>query len=146
MLPAKRFELLGSSPLFVFFYLLLHYSVVILHYIDLWLTDLFLTSNKIPFDLIWFEIYIAALRQSLAIEIRRFFLPHAVCLWLFCLCMKYLWNRWTNLCQIHAEDVPDPSLGRVRRSRVKGQGHQVQKLHFRPFWRPSCGLCLVKHL
>ena len=50
MLPAKSFEHLGSSPLFVFFYLLLHYSVVILHCVDLWLTDLFLTSNKIPFD------------------------------------------------------------------------------------------------
>jgi len=50
MLPAKSFELLGSSPLFVFFYLLLHYSVVILHCVDLWLTGLFLTSNKIPFD------------------------------------------------------------------------------------------------
>jgi len=30
VLPAKSFELLGSSPLFVFFYLLMHYSVVIL--------------------------------------------------------------------------------------------------------------------
>jgi len=50
VLPAKSFELLGSSCLFVFFYLLLHYSVVILHCVDLRLTDLFLTSNKIPFD------------------------------------------------------------------------------------------------
>ena len=59
MLPAKSFELLESSPLFVFFYVLLHYSVVILHCVncvDLWLTDLFLTSNKIPFDLIdWLD-------------------------------------------------------------------------------------------
>jgi len=45
----------------------------------------------------------------------RCFLPHAVncvrfcfwqCLWLFCLCVKYLQNRWTDLRQIHREVVP----------------------------------------
>ena len=39
------------------------------------------------------------------------------CLWLFCLCMRYLWNIWTDLRQIHTEDVSGPSLGRVWRSR-----------------------------
>jgi len=31
----------------------------------------------------------------------------------FCLCMKYLGNRWTDLRHIHTEDVFGPSLGRV---------------------------------
>jgi len=30
--------------------------------------------------------------------------------------------------------------------KVKGQGQQIQKRHFPPFWRPACGFCLVKHL
>ena len=34
----------------------------------------------------------------------------AVSLWFFCLCMKYLGNRQTDLHQIHAENVFDPSL------------------------------------
>ena len=57
VLPVKSFELLGSSPLFAFFCLLLHCSAAILHCVDLWLpvTVLFLTNNKILFDLIWFE-------------------------------------------------------------------------------------------
>jgi len=46
----------------------------------------------------------------------------AVCyvtfLFLF-LCMKYLWNRWTDLRQIHREDMFGPSLGRVWMSRSK---------------------------
>ena len=70
------------------------------------------------------------------------FLPHAVncgrfCFWrhqsvVFCLCMKYLGNRWTDLRHIHTEDACGPSLGRVWRSRskLKGQGHQGQKRHF----------------
>jgi len=29
------------------------------------------------------------------------------------LCMKYLGNHWTDLRQIHTEDVFGPSLGRV---------------------------------
>ena len=38
-------------------------------------------------------------------------------------------NRWTDLRQIHTEDVFGPSFGRVgmSRSKVKGQGHQVLK-------------------
>jgi len=35
----------------------------------------------------------------------------------FCLCMKYHWNRSTDLCQIHSEDVFGPSLRRVSMSR-----------------------------
>jgi len=52
-------------------------------------------------------------------------LLHAVncgrfCFWchqsvVFCLCMKYLWNRLTHLCQIHTEDEFGPSLGRFCR-------------------------------
>ena len=34
-----------------------------------------------------------------------------------CRTMKYLGNRWTDLRQIHGEDVFGPSLGRVWRSR-----------------------------
>jgi len=41
------------------------------------------------------------------------------CLWLFLLCVKYLGNRWTDLRQIHTEDVFGPSLGRVWRSRSR---------------------------
>jgi len=64
-------------------------------------------------------------------ELRRvLFLAPSVCV--FCLCMKYLGNGWTNLRQIHKEGVFGPSLGRVWRSRsnVKGQGHQGQKNAF----------------
>ena len=55
--------------------------------------------------------------------------PHAVncvrfcvcrCLWLFCLCMKYLGNCWMDLRQIHTEDVFRPSLKRVWMSRSIG--------------------------
>ena len=69
------------------------------------------------------------------------FLPHTVncvrfcswrCLWLFCLCMKkYLWNRWTDLCQIHREDVFGPLLGRVWMSRSKVKVTTDKKLGFR---------------
>jgi len=44
----------------------------------------------------------------------------AISLCFFCLCMKYLGNRWTDLRQIHMEDVFGPSLGRVWRSRSPG--------------------------
>jgi len=37
------------------------------------------------------------------------------------LCMKYLRNRWTDLRQIHTEDVFGPS------NEFEGQGHQEQK-------------------
>jgi len=35
----------------------------------------------------------------------------------FCLSLKYLGNRWTDLRQIYREDVLGPSLGRVGISR-----------------------------
>ena len=47
-------------------------------------------------------------------------------LWLFCLCMKYLRNRWTHLRRIHRTDMFGPSFGRVN-IKVKGQGHHGQK-------------------
>jgi len=51
------------------------------------------------------------------------------CLWLF-LCVKYLWNRWTDLHQIHTEDVFGPSLGRVWRSRSKAKVTRNKTRHF----------------
>ena len=50
----------------------------------------------------------------------------------FCLCMKYFGNRWTDLRQIHMEDVIDPLLRHVWMSRsvVKGQGHHGTKTAF----------------
>ena len=66
----------------------------------------------------------------------------------FCLCMKYLGNRWTDLHQIHTEDVFGSSLGEFevqgQRSKVKVTGDKNGI--FRPFRRPACGLCLAKHL
>ena len=60
-------------------------------------------------------------------ELRKIlFLALRVTFYLFvCLCMKYLWNRWTHFHQIHRDDVFHPSLGQVwmSRSKVKGQGH-----------------------
>jgi len=82
------------------------------------------------------------------------YLPHAVncvrfcfwhCLWLFCLCMKYLWNRWTDLRQIHMKDVFGPSLGGPWGSRSKVKVTR-DKTEFWSFRRSACGLCLVKHL
>jgi len=46
------------------------------------------------------------------------------CLWPFCLCMKYIGNFWTDLCQIDREDVIGPSFGRVWRSRSKVKGQR----------------------
>jgi len=69
-------------------------------------------------------------------------LPHAVncgrfCFWrrqsvLFCLCMKYLGNRRTDLRQIHTEDVFGPSLGRVLRSRSKVKVTGTEMAFFGP--------------
>ena len=44
----------------------------------------------------------------------------------FCLCMKCLGNRWTDLRQIHTEDVFGPSLGQVWRSRSKANNTRDQ--------------------
>jgi len=43
----------------------------------------------------------------------------AISLWLFCLCMTHLRNRWMDLHQIQMENTFSPSLGRVWRSRSK---------------------------
>ena len=51
-------------------------------------------------------------------------------LWLVCLCMKYLGNCWTDLCQIHREDVFGPSLGRVWMSRSEVKVTSDKKWHF----------------
>jgi len=61
-----------------------------------------------------------ALLPHAAVDCVRFFFKH--CLWLFvffCLCMKYLGNCWTDLREIHREDVFGPLLGRVWMSRSK---------------------------
>jgi len=39
----------------------------------------------------------------------------------FCLCMKYLGNRWTDLRQIHMKDMFGSSLGWVLRSRSRSK-------------------------
>ena len=66
----------------------------------------------------------------------------AVCDFFACLCMKYVGNRWTNLRHIHTEDVFGPSLGQVwmPRSKVKGQGHEGQKLAVYSQHLQRCGL------
>jgi len=64
---------------------------------------------------------------------------------LFCLCTKYPGNRWTDLCQIHMEDVFGSSLGWVWMSRSKVK---VMRDKCSIFW-PFGGLhavCLVKYL
>jgi len=91
---------------------------------------------------------------SLSLYLVVSFLPHAVnCgrfrFWrrqsVFCLCMKNLGNRWTDLRQIHTEDVFGLSLGRVwkwgQRSRSPGT-----KTAFCGRFGGLRGLCLVKHL
>jgi len=52
-----------------------------------------------------------------------------VCLWI-----KYLWNSWMDLHQIHREDVFVPSLGWVwmSRSKVKALGHQDKNVQCTP--------------
>jgi len=58
------------------------------------------------------------------------FLAPSVCF--FSLCMKYFGNRWTDLRQIHMEDVFGPSLGRVWRSRSKVKVIRDKNGIFRP--------------
>jgi len=47
------------------------------------------------------------------------FLALSVTLLFFCLSLKYLENGWTDLRQIHREDVFDSQLGRLWMSRSK---------------------------
>jgi len=82
------------------------------------------------------------------------FLPHAVNCGRFC-----FWRRQSVVFLVVYEISREQlngfatnshgrrvwSLARTRsRSKVKGQGHQGQKTHCRPFRRPACVLCLVK--
>jgi len=61
------------------------------------------------------------------------------CFWrhqsIFCLCIKYLRNRWTDLCQICMEDLFGPSLGGVWRSKIKVT--RDKSCIFRPIWWPA---------
>jgi len=65
-------------------------------------------------------------------ELRKvlFFAP-SVCV--FCLCTKYLGNCWTDLRQIHLEEVFGPSIGRVWRSGSKVKVSRDKNGIFRPF-------------
>ena len=99
---------------------------------------LFVSSLKLPttmpslddlqFSLsIYLLIYLSLLITTRS-ELRKF------CFWrrqsvVFCLCMKYLGNCWTDLRQIRVQGVFGPSLGWVWRSKskIKSQGHQGQK-------------------
>jgi len=63
-------------------------------------------------------------------------------LWCGCLCIKYLWNCWADLHQIHSEDVLGPSLGRVwmSKSNVKvTRDKKNRKLLSHPHWQ-----CIVQ--
>jgi len=73
------------------------------------------------------------------------------CFWrrqsvVFCLCVKYLGNCWTDLRQIHREDMFGPSLGRVWRSWQRSRSLGTENGIFRSVRRSACGLRLVKHL
>ena len=55
---------------------------------------------------------------------------------LICLFMNYRGSRWTDLRQIHMEDVFGPSLGRVWMSNAKVNTYKNDI--FQPFQRPAC--------
>jgi len=92
------------------------------------------------FDLLTQEM-VASVNNGSFHRSRFSLLPHALncrtfCFWrrqsVFCLYMKYLGNRWTDLHHIHTEDEFGHSLGRVWRSESKfiGQGRQGHKTAF----------------
>ena len=56
----------------------------------------------------------------------------------FCLCVKYLGSRLTDLCQIHMEDMFGPVV--PRSDEFEGQRHQRQKM---AFFSPFGGLLVV---
>ena len=75
-------------------------------------------SSCSPFTYLWPELCFP-LHSPYIFEPSRYhtqFLVPSVCGFL---CMRCLGNRWTDLCQIHTEDVFGPTLGRVWRSKVK---------------------------
>jgi len=61
----------------------------------------------------------------------------------FCLCMKYLGNRWMDFCQIHTEDMFSPLLRRVWRSRSKVKVTRDENGIFWSFLQPERGLCFI---
>jgi len=76
------------------------------------------------------------------------FIPHAVNCWrlflvpsvcFICLQVKYLGNQWTDLRQIHTQDVFGPSIRWVWQSRSKVKVTRDKNGIFRPFG----GLCAV---
>ena len=89
----------------------------------------------------------------------------AVCDYFFCLCLKYLRNGWTDLRQIHREDMFGPSFGfecHGQRSKVKvtrdkktrlalpsppgsiRMANSVHQQRTAPFRGLACGACLAK--
>ena len=68
--------------------------------------------------------------------------------WLFLFAHEISRNCWTDLHQICREDefVFGPSLGRVWMSRSKVKVTRDKNGIFRPFRRPACGFCFIKHL
>ena len=64
----------------------------------------------------------------------------AISLSCFCLCTKYHRNCWTDLRQIHTEDMFGPSLSRVWGSEINVT--RDKNGIFRPFWQPPCGYVL----
>jgi len=102
----------------------------------------------------------------LPVDYRTQVLLLAQSVWFF-VCMKYLRNRWMDLCQTHTEDVFSLSLRRVWRSRFSGTLNPTHSLtrgkkqHFSAlsaiymqfmFGKTSLAssntalLCLVRHL
>jgi len=104
------------------------------------LINLFTADDEVLiFVLLWLPIWLIFTANS---ELQKvLFLAPSVCV--FCFCVKYPRNRWTDLHQIHMEDVFGPSLGRVWRSWSKVEVTSDKNCIFKPFWRPTCGLCLV---
>jgi len=82
------------------------------------------------------------------------FLPHTVnwvrfcfwhCLWLFCLCIKYILGTTEQICAEFTWKtclVPHSDRFEGQRSRSPRTKSGI----FHPFRRPACGLCLLKHL
>jgi len=81
----------------------------------------------------WSEWY-AVLSLSLAHAVNCIWFCFWRCLWLFCLCMKYLWNHWTDLCHTHRENVFGPSLRQVWMSGSPRTKHGVFGRYLRIRW------------
>jgi len=101
---------------------------------------------------LWLQISLVKQMYSAYFWQTNWILPHAVncvrfCFWrrqsvVFCL-REIFPDRWTDMCQIHTEDVFVPCSDEWRsKVKVTRDKHGI----LQPFWRPACGLCLVKHL